>query len=150
VPCDAVVVALGHQPDAGVLSGEAGLRRGVLDNLLTDPVTLETGRKGVFAAGDVVTGGATVIEAIAAGQRAAASIDCVLRGVPPEARYKIPRHRRRVEALELGGKKQAGARACEPLRPAAERRAGFAEAVDGWSEETAVAEARRCLRCDLG
>jgi heterodisulfide reductase subunit A len=41
----------------------------------TDPVTMETSMKGVFAGGDVVTGPATIIEAICAGKRAARSIE---------------------------------------------------------------------------
>ena len=52
--------------------------RGGLDRV--DPQTLATSRTGVFAGGDVVTGPNTVVDAIAAGKRAAAMIDRYLEG----------------------------------------------------------------------
>jgi NADPH-dependent glutamate synthase beta subunit-like oxidoreductase len=45
-----------------------------------DPETLQTSKKGVFAGGDIVTGGATVILAMGAGRRAAQAIDAYLAG----------------------------------------------------------------------
>ncbi|HEV8434303.1 MAG TPA: dihydropyrimidine dehydrogenase, partial [Thermoanaerobaculia bacterium] len=43
-----------------------------------DPETLRTSKRGVFAGGDIVTGGATVILAMGAGRKAAKSIDTYL------------------------------------------------------------------------
>jgi heterodisulfide reductase subunit A len=48
-------------------------------SLWVNPMTMETSVKGVFAGGDVVTGPATVIEAIRAGKEAAESIESYLR-----------------------------------------------------------------------
>jgi glutamate synthase (NADPH/NADH) small chain len=44
-------------------------------NILVDENTIKTNKKGVFAGGDIVTGGATVILAMGAGRKAAAAID---------------------------------------------------------------------------
>jgi len=51
-----------------------------MDNatLAVDPVTFETGREGIFSGGDLVSGPATVVEAIAAGKEVAKAIDCYL------------------------------------------------------------------------
>ena len=46
---------------------------------VADQETLRTSKKGVFAGGDIVTGGATVISAMGAGRRAARAIDEYLR-----------------------------------------------------------------------
>jgi len=46
--------------------------------LVVNPDTLETTRKGIFAGGDIVTGGATVISAMGAGRKAAQSIQAFL------------------------------------------------------------------------
>ncbi len=53
-------------------------RRGYI---VADPETGATSLPGVYAGGDIVTGAATVIEAMGAGRKAAAAIDAYLRGV---------------------------------------------------------------------
>ena len=55
-------------------------------NIAADPETLQTSKRGVFAAGDIVTGAATVILAMAAGRKAARSIDDYLRHIPASPR----------------------------------------------------------------
>jgi NADPH-dependent glutamate synthase beta subunit-like oxidoreductase/formate hydrogenlyase subunit 6/NADH:ubiquinone oxidoreductase subunit I/ferredoxin len=79
--CDQVLVATGQYPllDGVPLSagGIAAAKGGVL---VADPHTLQTGDPRVFAAGDVVLGAQTVIQAIAQGKKAAWGIDAFLRG----------------------------------------------------------------------
>jgi NADPH-dependent glutamate synthase beta subunit-like oxidoreductase len=70
---DTVILAVGEVPDLQFLPKEAELNDD--GTVWTDPVTMETSMKGVFAGGDVVTGPATIIEAICAGKRAARSIE---------------------------------------------------------------------------
>ena len=69
---DMVILAIGETTDIGFLSKEIELNEN--GTVWVNPVTMETSLKGVFAGGDVVSGPATVIEAIAAGKRAAESI----------------------------------------------------------------------------
>jgi NADH-quinone oxidoreductase subunit F len=115
-----------------------------------DPVTLETGRPGVFAGGDMVTGPNTVVEAIAAGKRAALMIDRYLRGV----QMKQP-VRPMLPGVFLEPPPSAVAatppspRVKIPLLPVEARGKSFAEVEKSLSAEEAGAEAKRCLRCDL-
>lgn len=149
IPCDAVISAMGHQPDTSFLKNQPAITRGILNNIIVDSVTLETGLKGVFAAGDVVYGGATVIEAIAAGQRAAMTIHRRLNDLPPELRFKLPKPRRRVEFYEVEEGLESFKRPAEPLLDMDKRKAGFDEVVRTYPVELAMKEAKRCLRCDL-
>ena len=75
---DTVILAIGESPDLSFLPEEIEVSE--QNTILVDPVTMETNLRGVFAGGDVVSGPATVIEAIAAGKRAALSIDRYLKG----------------------------------------------------------------------
>jgi NADPH-dependent glutamate synthase beta subunit-like oxidoreductase len=75
---DTVILAIGESPDLSFLPEEIEVSE--QNTILVDPVTMTTNLPGVFAGGDVVSGPATVIEAIAAGKRAALSIDRYLKG----------------------------------------------------------------------
>ena len=74
---DMVILAIGETPDVEFLPKEILLNE--TGTVWTDPVTMETSVNGVFAGGDVVTGPATVIEAIVGGKHAAESIENYLR-----------------------------------------------------------------------
>jgi len=75
---DAIIPAIGETPDTSFLPKDVAVTR--RNTIAVDPVTLETSLPGIFAGGDVISGPATVVEAIAAGKRAAVSIDRYLRG----------------------------------------------------------------------
>ena len=73
-PCQTVIYALGTRanPIIGQATPDLDLNRwGYIE---ADEETQATNLKGVFAGGDIVTGGATVILALGAGRRAASSI----------------------------------------------------------------------------
>jgi pyruvate/2-oxoglutarate dehydrogenase complex dihydrolipoamide dehydrogenase (E3) component len=112
--------------------------------------TLASSRPGVFAGGDLTTGPNTVVEAIAAGRKAARSIDLYLRGESLETPCKqilpsifIPPAAVDTEALEDAKREE-----CATL-PIADRRKSFDEVDMALSADQAAREARRCLRCDL-
>ncbi len=73
-----VIIAIGESPEISFIPRELEITR--QNTIDVNPFTLETSMPGIFAGGDVVLGPATVIEAIAAGMRAAVSIDCYLKG----------------------------------------------------------------------
>jgi glutamate synthase (NADPH/NADH) small chain len=73
------VIALGTGANPLVQSTTPDLQTNRKGYIAADPETLRTSKPGVFAAGDIVTGSATVILAMAAGRRAARSIDEYLR-----------------------------------------------------------------------
>lgn len=80
LPCDLVVEAIGQRADSTLqqaLTGVEFTRKGLVR---TAADSLATSRPGVFAAGDIVNGGATVVQAVAEGIRAAREIDGYLGG----------------------------------------------------------------------
>lgn len=72
--CDTVIVALGTRANPIIAEATPGLATNTYGYLVVDPVTQATNLPGVYAGGDITTGGATVILAMGAGRRAAASI----------------------------------------------------------------------------
>jgi glutamate synthase (NADPH/NADH) small chain len=72
---DVAVVAIGNSPNPLIPKTTPDLDQTRWGTLVTDEITGRTTKHGVFAGGDIVTGGATVILAMGAGRTAAASID---------------------------------------------------------------------------
>ncbi len=75
IPVDMVIVAIGNSPNPLIPGSTPGLETGKHGNIVADPKTGRTSKKGIFAGGDIVTGTATVILAMGAGRIAANSID---------------------------------------------------------------------------
>ncbi|HQR29174.1 MAG TPA: FAD-dependent oxidoreductase [Anaeromyxobacteraceae bacterium] len=115
-----------------------------------DERTFETSVDGVFSGGDVVTGAATAIEAIAAGRKAAHAIDryaATGRAEPePVEVYSRKDAYREVKAADLPPASADGRRRMPMLAPA-ERTLSFAEVETGYSREDLHREAARCLEC---
>jgi glutamate synthase (NADPH/NADH) small chain len=74
VPLSVAVIAIGTTANPIVQSTTPGLNTTKKGYIQADETTQRTSRKGVFAGGDIVTGGATVILAMGAGRRAAQGI----------------------------------------------------------------------------
>ncbi|MBN1291707.1 MAG: FAD-dependent oxidoreductase [Candidatus Latescibacteria bacterium] len=148
IKADLVIVAIGQSVDKDTLDKlDAVTEYGCLK---ADPVTLETSIRGVFAGGDAVSGPASVIDAVAAGKRAAESIlrylkdedlhserfESTLRPIPEDflpslkGVEKMPR----ATTIELNSE---------------QRLSNFEEVELGLSEEAALAECERCLNCAL-
>ena len=72
---DTVVIAIGQGPNPLLLSMTPGLKLTRKGNIVADNITGETSLEGVYAGGDIVTGAATVIEAMGAGKRVARAIN---------------------------------------------------------------------------
>ncbi len=144
---DTLISAIGQAPQ---VPDDFGVRIGRGSTIHVDPVTLLTNRPGVFAGGDAVTGPATVTQALAAGRLAAWRIDEYL-----QHRYPLPHEvsKEPVSQDLLPKTVEAIRRAhrVEPPHVAPEARvSNFSpiELIYDW--ETAVDEARRCLRCGMG
>jgi homotetrameric NADPH-dependent glutamate synthase len=78
--CDTVIYALGTKANPIVTQSTPGLGLNKWGYIVADPATQATNLPGVFAGGDIVTGGATVILAMGAGRRAAKAIGAWLQG----------------------------------------------------------------------
>ncbi|HUS81390.1 MAG TPA: FAD-dependent oxidoreductase, partial [Armatimonadota bacterium] len=150
IECDTVIVAIGQVPDIEWLDamGMAHLRD--CDVIGADAETCTTCELDVFASGDAVTGPAPLVNAVAAGKRAAASIMAYLRGEeigrptgPGLERVKPE------EVIEANQPMVLTRRQRMPRRLAEERVRDFAEVALGLPEPLAVAEASRCLDCGV-
>jgi NADPH-dependent glutamate synthase beta subunit-like oxidoreductase len=141
-----IISAIGEQPELQVMSGEYS--RAVADGLIAaDPVTLQTSIAGVFAGGDAVSGPATVIAALAAGKKAAISIDRYLKGESLDTGREgedVYETKLIVDTFGVG----YASRQDMPTLPVEERAGNFKEVELGLSKEDAVEEAERCLSCD--
>ena len=75
LPVDCVIMAIGNSPNPLIRSTTEGLEANQKGCIIVDEATMATTREGVYAAGDAVSGAATVILAMGGGKEAAASID---------------------------------------------------------------------------
>jgi len=75
IPLDTIMPAIGQASDLSFIDGESGIALTRWGTIIADPDTLATSCKGVFAGGDCVTGPYIAIAAIAAGKKAALSIE---------------------------------------------------------------------------
>lgn len=143
-----VIPAVGQAPDLSFLTEESRLERVRWGALRVNSNTLSTNVPGIFAGGDLVTGPTSVIQAIASGRRAALAIDKYLMGDPTRVEIKDEKCVEEPEAALLPQQSAPASRVEVPMLPPGERLKGFMEAERGYSEQEAVAEALRCLRCD--
>jgi NADPH-dependent glutamate synthase beta subunit-like oxidoreductase len=148
IDADQVILAIGQAVDFSCIGTREALRleQGSLE---VDHETQGTEIPWVFAGGDMARVPGTIVDAIAAGRRAASSIDRFLGGdgLIDETLAERP------SAESYTGKREAGfadlKRAAMPIMPVAERHTGFSEVDLGFDEEQAIGEAKRCLQCDL-
>jgi len=143
---ETVILAIGQTSDLSFLEPEDGLAVTPRGTIAVDAATLATSDPRVFAGGDIAFGPRNVIEAVADGRRAAASIHELIHG-------KAAGHPRQVniEAYPRGEWKrdatyESDARVPVPTLPI-ERRIGVAEIELGYTEEQAKCEGNRCLQC---
>lgn len=148
---DTLIPAIGQEPDLSFTGGRADLQVSKWNTLQVDPETMATNIPGIFAGGDVVSGPATVLEAMRAGKMASESIHRYLRGEELERTYTPLEPGRKVPPIELTEEEitQERARVTMPNLSIKDRTGNFKEVELGLSEEMAMTEARRCLRCDL-
>jgi hypothetical protein len=154
VEADQVILAIGQASETEFCKdfclledqGELKVERGLI---AIDRQTQATAMTGVFAGGDVANGPGAVVDALAAGRRAAISIDQYLGGdgVLSPARDKC------ADGFDYQGRRDKGfsdlKREAPQELPLAERHKGFAEVESCFSDAQAAAEVRRCLQCDL-
>ncbi len=142
--CDTVILAVGETVDLD-FARASGLKIKESGTIEVDRFSLESSRSKFYAGGDAISGASNVSNAMGYGKKAARNIDERLMGVrrferiwpefeyeqePPEQTSDCRRHHVREV-------------------PAAIRVNNFEEAVFGLAAEEALAEAGRCLRCDI-
>ena len=144
---DTVVMAIGQAVDPScVEQSDVELTRwGTFD---VDDRTLQTSVPWIFAGGDSVTGADIAVRAVAAGRRAAASVDQYLRG---EEVVGLPEQWGATRGDEAPDEFFAGVERMErhdQIELELPRRLCTFEQVEcGFAEDAAIAEAARCLAC---
>lgn len=150
VASDLIIPAIGQEVNVAPFEGRPDLELSRRKLVIVNPATMETSLPGVFAAGDLVTGPSTVIEAVAGGKAAADSIHRQLRGLAPREDAPLLMRRRRAPVLKITAEEKAyPARPAMPHLDAESRVHSFQEVETGLCEEDALREAKRCLRCDV-
>jgi NADH-quinone oxidoreductase subunit F len=141
---DVLIPAIGQEVG---LEREDGLERN-RDTTLVVNEAFATTREGVFAAGDVVSGPATVIHAVAQGNKVASVVDHYLRTGRVEKIITLPGYEVIEQKFNLEDYAEAR-RPPMPVLPIALRRGSFQEVELGMDEYAIQEECKRCLRCDL-
>ena len=142
---DTVIFATGQNASPAIVSETPKIQITRKGNVIVDSETLQTAEERVFAGGDVATGPVSVIEAIAAGRRAAISIDKFMGGDGnieeiTECEEEVPMR---------GGTISFDEPTDIPIQPVEKKPFSFNGVNLVWTEKQAIAEANRCLRCDL-
>jgi len=148
VEVDHVVVAVGQSPNASQLNMGNLEIKGDTGVIQVNPLTLETSIPGVFAGGDCISGPNNVVEAMAAGLRAAESIDRYIQGKDLEAERCLKKPQVAevdIDTIEVSPYE----RARMPVIRLRKRLNSFEETNTGLLADTAQREAQRCLNCAL-
>lgn len=147
IKADHVLVAIGQTLDVKSLCGDITLETRNQSFIHVNPVNGQTSEKWIFAGGDAVSGPSSVVEAVAAGERAAVGIDQYLSG----ANHAFWRESYEVDtSFDPDAEPSDSPREKLNLIPVERRRNNFDEVELPWSEPVAVRQAQRCLRCDYG
>jgi heterodisulfide reductase subunit A len=145
VECDMIIPAIGQKVDGSFLNGTEGVKLSRWGTVVADPLTYQTTFPGIFAGGDMFTGPSIAVEAVAAGQQAAISIEKYLLGENLAANRPPKPTGNNWKAIPK--KVEPRPRAQMPVLPVAQRVDNYREIELGFDEEQARVEAARCVDC---
>lgn len=154
IECDTLIPAIGQKTDMSWADSMPALEITKYNRIKAHSTTLQTSLDNVFAGGDMVTGPATVIEAIAQGRKAAIGIDNFINRIETDQENNDTGHENEINQ-GVNGENYADI----PLNTLVEERVlvqhvdpekrvhSFEEVEATLTEEQAVKEAQRCLNC---
>ncbi|MCB2225755.1 MAG: FAD-dependent oxidoreductase [Desulfarculaceae bacterium] len=146
----AIIAAISQRPDLACLGPWAHDDNLCAKTVNADMLSGQTSLGWLYAGGDVVTGPATVVEAVAAGKRAALAMDAQFKGEALDPADTYPTPRAVVAPLLVEADQKASLKRPDiPKLPPLERADSFEQAELGLDDAMALGEARRCLRCDV-
>jgi NADH-quinone oxidoreductase subunit F len=150
---DMLIPAIGQEPDLRCLDADMDACTACGMDIQRNSTmvvnrALSTTREGVFAAGDLVLGPSTVIQAVAQGNEVARSVDNYLRTGSLEKEVILPGYNAIEQVYNLDDYADAK-RAELVIIPVEERRGSFDEVELTMPEIAIREECKRCLRCDL-
>ncbi len=141
--CDTIILSIGQAPNLEFIRPEDGVLISPRGLVSVSRDTLMTSAAGVFAGGDCAFGPRLIIDSVGDGKRAAVGIDEYLRGT------KHPEPQIHVEVLnrwQMAADYMNVPRQAIPMLPL-DRRTGMTEVELVYTEQEAMAEAQRCLKC---
>jgi formate dehydrogenase beta subunit len=152
IACDMVIPAIGQSMDLSWMEKDCALEMTRWKTLQVDPLTMATNVPGIFAGGDCTSGPATLVEALAAGERAARTIDQYVRGIPhamekDEQLSFFYNLLARLDKDVIDRPAPGFDRMKMRERNVQERIRDFDQVEKSISPEDALLEADRCLRC---
>jgi heterodisulfide reductase subunit A-like polyferredoxin len=152
--CDTVIFSVGQRAGLAFIPDDAGVGITNRQTIAINPNTMAATRPGVFAAGDSVSGTAFVIEAVDSGHTAAKSIIRYLQGEalekPPKPELPVVKLSQQEIAERMArGEIHPQGRIPMPQLEVQHRIDNFSEVEGGYDDESAQAEAARCLACGI-
>jgi len=148
MPCDMLVVTIGQSPDVASLGKAPGVEVTKWNTFSVDPTTFQTNVEGVFAGGDCVAGPDVVVRAMAAGKRAATSINRSLNKQDMnEGREFEETYESDWGLDELNVEREPVKKRVQASKLEAAQRRGFEEVNLGFTEDMVKSEVERCLNC---
>ncbi|MEE9164635.1 MAG: FAD-dependent oxidoreductase, partial [Nitrospinota bacterium] len=143
IETDTIIMAIGQASDLSFIKEDDGIKISRRNTIETDPETMATTTKGIFAGGDAALGPRLIVDAVADGHKAARAIDDYIQGkkrrslkgrmtvlkdhTMPDCFDEIPRQTSPTISID--------------------RRIGISEVELPLPEERAVNEGKRCLNC---
>jgi len=144
IPIDTVIAAIGQYPDTGYIKTKMKLNG---KRIWTAPGTFKTSVKGLYAAGDCVTGATDVISAISRGREAALEVDSFF------VKHRRKKNMVRIESSEQTDRKRSDdfiPRSKMPTLGSRRRLETITKEVElGYESKAAEEEAKRCYLCNL-
>ncbi len=144
---DQVIAAIGQRVDTKEVFDGITLATTAWGTIETNRANGRTSVPWIFSGGDAASGPSSVVEAIAAGERAAVGIDAFLTGES----HAFWRHEAETAtAFDPDADPVPYGREKQPAISIDKRRNNFNEVEQSWTEDVAICQAKRCLRCDWG
>jgi len=148
--CDAVIPAIGQKVNVAWSAREPDLALTPRGSFQVNHHTLQTSIPDIFAAGDAVTGPATVVEAVSAGHKAVAAMHRYLSGEDLDPYAEKPAEKESVQGNDwqpIDAEIEKVPRVLPGHRDPQQRSTTFDEVDMGFSEKDARREAARCVDC---
>ena len=152
IETDVLIPAIGQDVDLSLLPDGSGIEKTKWNTIVVNADSMATSQEGVFSGGDCVTGPDVLVGALAAGYDAAIAIDQYLTG----QKMILPDFRRKEKIVKeigvydkdeklgiVGGVPKSKMSHLSPET----RIHSFDEVELGFTPDTAIREAERCLRC---
>jgi formate dehydrogenase beta subunit len=154
VPCDTVLVAIGQENAFPWIERDIGIKFDKAGMPLLDKVTFQSTLPHVFFGGDAAFGPKNIITAVAHGHESAISIDRYLQGddisIRPDPHVRMLSQKMGIHEWSYSNAVSLQERHISPWAPVEAYSGNLKVEVElGFDEKTALAEAHRCLNCDV-